>query len=196
MCRRGRNRYDCRVENPRPHRVPGSHVPQLGHADSSFLADCLARIESTPRGLALDLPSGAGRHIALLRTSGYEVVAADLDVRLLQLVPHAAQGVLRVVLDATKALPLAPNSFDLIVSIHPVVVSFLAEVPGLLRPGGHLVFETFGAQGKNSRELPQAGEIASAVAPLKPIRYLEKPTRGMPDRVTVKALFQRRAEPG
>jgi SAM-dependent methyltransferase len=144
----------------------------------------------------LDLPSGSGRHIALLRASGYGVVAADLDVRLLRLAAHAAPGTLRVVLDAAKALPLAPGSFDLVVSIHPVVVSFLADVPGLLRPGGHLVFETFGAQGKNSRELPQAGEIASAVAPLKPIRYLEKPTRGMPDRVTVKALFQRPAEPG
>ncbi|MGH8227347.1 MAG: class I SAM-dependent methyltransferase [Steroidobacteraceae bacterium] len=184
------------MENPRPPRVPGSHVPRLAHADSSFLADCLARIQITPGGLALDLPSGAGRHMALLRTSGYEVVAADLDVRLLRLVSDAAPGALRVVLDATKALPFAPGSFDLVVSIHPVIVSFLADVPGLLRPGGHLVFETFGAQGKNSRELPQAGDIAFAVVPLKPIRYLEKPTRGMPDRVTVKALFQRQAEPG
>lgn len=131
--------------------------------------------------------------MALLRTSGYQVVAADLDVRLLRLGPCAAPGALRMVLDATKALPLAPGSFDLVVSIHPIVLSFLTEVPGLLRPGGHLVFETFGAQGKNSRELPRAGDIASAVAPLKPIRYLEKPTRGMPDRVTVKALFQRQA---
>ncbi|MGB9145646.1 MAG: class I SAM-dependent methyltransferase [Acidobacteriaceae bacterium] len=146
--------------------------------------------------MALDLPSGAGRHIALLRTSGYEVVAADLDIRLLQLVSHAAPGALRVVLDATKTLPLAPGSFDLVVSIHPVTVSFLAEIPGLLRPGGHLVFETFGAQGKNSRELPRTGDIPSALAPLKPIRYLERPTREMPERVTVKALFQRRAEPG
>lgn len=146
--------------------------------------------------MALDLPSGTGRHIALLHTAGYEVVAADLDVRLLRLVPHTAPGALRVVLDATKALPLAPGSFDLVVSIHPVVVSFLAEVPELLRPGGHLVFETFGAQGKNSQELPRAGDIASAVVPLMPILCLEKPTRGMPDRVTVKALFQRRAEPG
>jgi len=78
MCRRGRTRYDCRVENPRPPRVPGSHVPRLGHAYSSFLVDCLARIHPTPGGLALDLPSGAGRHIALLHSSGYEVVAADL----------------------------------------------------------------------------------------------------------------------
>ena len=139
------------------------------------------------------MPSGAGRHIALLRTSGYEVVAADLDLRLLRLMPHLVPGTLQVVLDARKALPLAPGSFDLVVSIHPVVFGFLADVPELLRPGGHLVFETFGAQGKNSRELPRAGDIASAVTPLKPICYLEKPTQGMPDRVTVKALFQRQA---
>lgn len=184
------------MANSRPSRLPASRIPRLGHADSPFLVDCLARIQPIPGGLALDLPSGAGRHIALLRTAGYEVVAADLNVRLLRLVPHAAPGALRVVLDATKALPLAPGSFDLVVSIHPIVVSFLADVPGLLRPGGHLVFETFGAQGANSRELPQAGDIASAVAPLKPIRYLEKPTRAMPDRVTVKALFRRQAETG
>jgi len=146
--------------------------------------------------LALDLPSGTGRHIALLRTSGYDVVAGDLDFQLLRLVLRTAPDALRVALDASKKLPLAPGSFDLMVSIHPVILSFLADVPKLLRPGGHLVFETFGAQGKNSRELPRAGDIASAVAPLKPIRYLEKPTRGMPDRVTVKALFQRRAGPG
>lgn len=176
--------------------MPGSHLPRQRHADSSFLVDCLARIQLTPGGLALDLPSGAGRHLTLLRTSGYEVVAADLDFHLLRLVPHTAPGALRVVLDATKALPLAPGAFDLVVSIHPVIVSFLADVPELLRPGGHLVFETFGAQGKNSQELPRAGDIASAVAALKPIRYLERPARGMPDRVTVKALFQRRAEPG
>jgi SAM-dependent methyltransferase len=147
-------------------------------------------------GLALDLPSGAGRHIHLLRTYGYEVMAADLDGRLIQLVEDVAPGTLRLVLDATKALPLSSGSFDLVVSIHPVTLSFLTDVPALLRPRGYLVLETFGAQGENSRALPKAGDVASAVVPLTPILYSEKPTRRMPDRVTVKALFQRRAEPG
>lgn len=156
--------------------------------------DCLARIQATPGSLALDLPSGAGRHTALLRTSGYEVVAADLDFRLLRVVLQTAPDARCVVLDAKNPLPFVSGSFDLVVSVHPVIVRFLADVPGLLRPGGHLVFETFGAQGKNSQDLPQAGEIARNLAPLKPIRYFEKPTRGMPARVTVKALFQRPAD--
>lgn len=174
--------------------IPGSHVPELGHAASSFLADCLTRIASHEGALALDLPSGAGRHIALLHAYGFEVVAADLDMRLLRLVTEAAPSTPLIALNAANALPFAQESFDLVVSIHPVVTSFLNAVPLLLRPGGHLVFETFGAQGNNARELPNPGEIAAAVAPLEPIRYIEKCTRAMPDRVTVKAMFRRRSE--
>jgi SAM-dependent methyltransferase len=188
-------RYAFRVKPSRV-QVPGSRVPKLGHAASSFLSDCLARIASPGGALALDLPSGTGRHIALLHAHGFEVIAADLDSRLLRLVPEAAPSTPRVALDAAKALPFTQESFDLVVAIHPVVTSFLNAVPMLLRPGGHLVFETFGAQGNNARELPHPGEIAAAVAPLEPIRYIEKRTRAMPDRVTVKALFRRQTELG
>lgn len=70
--------------------------------------DCLARIKLAPGGLALDLPSGAGRHIALLRTSGYEVVAADLDLGLLRLVPHAAPDALACCFGGQEGAPERP----------------------------------------------------------------------------------------
>lgn len=167
-------------------------MPRFGHADSSFLSECLMRVRALDGGLALDLPSGSGRHITLLQAAGFDVVAADLDVELLAHVSHTSPGALRLVVDASKELPFALGSFDLVISVHPVVRTFLKAIPRLLRPGGHFLFETFGAQGENARELPRPGEVATAVYPLcEPVRYLERPTRSMPNRVTVKALFRR-----
>lgn len=64
----------------------------------------------------------------------------------------------------------------------------------LIRQGGHLVLETFGANGLNAIALPRLGEVSERVATtFSPVRYVERRTRRMPDRVTVKALLQRNA---
>lgn len=159
---------------------------------SSFLVSCLSRINVRPSALVLDLPSGVGRHFDLFRQNELEVVAADLDARLLELAGFASPDALRVVLTTNRPLPFRSDCFDIVAVIHPVSHDFLPMLSLLIRPGGYLVFETFGAQGNNAVALPRAGEIAESVAPYcRPIRYLEKRTRKMPDRVTVKALFKR-----
>ena len=173
-----------------------SRNPIKGRQHSRFLTESLAFIRPPPKSLALDLQCGSGRHISLLHAWGAQVIAADLNMNFLRLIQEKEPDVLPILLDATKALPFSAMAFDLIIAIHPVALNFLEAVPKLLRTDGYLIFESFGAHGGNAVALPTSGTIRLGLAPsCVPVRYIEKPTVSMPDRVTVKALFQRRASP-
>lgn len=174
----------------------GSNDRQVGQSaknglHSPFLTDSLTRISLPPQGLALDLPCGGGRHIPLLVGAGLTVVAADIDPDMLRRASRMHPS-MPIRLDARQPLPFLECTFDLALVIHPMDLDVLSALPALIRPGGYLVLETFGAQGLNAVALPRQGEVSERLATtFNPVRYLERPTRRMPDRFTVKALFQR-----
>jgi SAM-dependent methyltransferase len=113
----------------------------------------------------LDAPCGFGRNSLYLAALGYRVTGADLDrtrVRFLALRREdAATRVGAVVCDLNaEQLPFARGSFGALLVVH-----FIPEQWGnyfdLLRPGGVLLFETMGGQGRNYLQLPKAGQIQS-----------------------------------
>jgi len=133
---------------------------------------------------------------------GWSVVAADIDqesLRRLQLAQAGlptAQSLSLVVLDATRELPFHRESFDLVVVIHALSLDVLVQAKETVRRGGHLIFETFGAQGRNWRALPRPLQVAELLTVgFEALIYQEKPVSGRPEAVTVKALFQKGASP-
>jgi malonyl-CoA O-methyltransferase len=94
---------------------------------------------------ALDVGTGTGRYLALLKSAGADfVVGVDLSLPMLE---HRACRTPRVCGDACR-LPFAEGSFDLVCAslmvgdvpdLHPWIV----EATRVLAPGGHLVYSDF-----------------------------------------------------
>jgi len=176
-------------------RCPPKAVP------SPFVEEALQHLQAPKDGMALDIPCGYGRHTRLLTERGHHVTAADIDARCvratLDSVDITQRGRIQgVILDATRNLPFKPNSIAVAVVVDYVHRGLLARLAEYVCPGGHLVFQTFGARGENWRELPKTTALAHELSPVwRKIRYNESPVRPESERrVTVKAVLQRTAD--
>ena len=128
-----------------------------------------------PRGLALDLACGGGRHARLLASLGLEVLAVDRDPQAVAATAGTRISTLAFDLERPEAavdpaFPLATDRYAGIVVTNylhrpllPLLLSSLAE-------GGVLVYETF-AQGNGQFGKPSnpdfllaPGELLQAVA--------------------------------
>jgi SAM-dependent methyltransferase len=94
---------------------------------------------------ALDVGTGTGRYLALLRAAGARfVVGVDMSMPMLQ---HRQCETPRVCGDACR-LPFADAQFDLVCSSLMVgdvadLDPWIAEATRVLAPGGHLVYSDF-----------------------------------------------------
>lgn len=165
---------------------------------SPFVRQCLKRIVPMV-GAALDLPSGLGRHIELLASAGLFVVAGDIDRSRLLAAQQSGAGrvegpaVVSVQLDANLPLPFLARVFELVLVIHPPFTAVIFNAAPTVRRGGHLIVETFGAQGENWRALPPPGQVKALLsADFDVLLYREVAVRRCPDAVAVKGLFRRR----
>jgi SAM-dependent methyltransferase len=142
----------------------------------------------------LDIPSGEGRHSRFLASQGFQVVSADLDMKALLRGAPARRGAKSAMLgsvrlDATKSLPFPPDTFDLVLIVHFQMDSILPQIESVIKKGGFLVLETFGAHGQNWRSLPSASELQSQLKQVfHLLQYVERAVKKSPDRVTVKAV--------
>jgi SAM-dependent methyltransferase len=91
-------------------------------------------------GRVLDLAAGGGRHTRLALARGHRVVAIDRDDAALSVIPSAE--VIRHDLEIGGAWPVA-GRFDGIIVTNYLWRPLLATLPGLLEPGGVLLYETF-----------------------------------------------------
>ncbi len=174
---------------------------------SSTLLRFVPALTHPEKPVTLDLACGFGRHAILMAAHSCEVICVDRDLARLRHLnatksalleqappPHAAGQITTVCADLSQARwPFAATSFDLIIVVHFVKLELFPCVLHTLRRGGHLYFETFGAQGQNYLDLPRPREVKAALGACCDFKhYEERPSvRGRPDAVAVKALVQK-----
>jgi SAM-dependent methyltransferase len=132
-----------------PRELWDQHFSDMQHGRANWLYDpWLERWQGElPVGSrVLDLGCGNGDDTRFLRAAGLRVTAADFSFQALRLV-QKEQGPLELVqLDLRQGIPLARGSLDGVVAnlcLHyfswPLTLDLLAQIHGLLRPGGLLL---------------------------------------------------------
>lgn len=164
----GRLEWDNRHQGQRP----GKPEP--------FVVEMLPRL---PRGLALDVAAGRGRHSLLLARAGMRVIAVDqsqVGIAILASLARAQDlAVSPVVADMTQ-LPLRQESFDVILNVNFLERDLVAKFKRALKVGGALLFDTFlideAANHRhicNPRYLLEHGELRALLAGLEVVEYRE-----------------------
>ncbi len=102
-----------------------------------------AYLADAPRGRALDVGCGTGRHAAHLLTLGYEVVGIDQSAAMLD-VARAKLPDTRFELGRFDALPVDDESFDVVtcslaLTHTPSLDQPIREMARVLKPGGWLL---------------------------------------------------------
>ncbi len=138
-----------------------------------------------PGGRALDLAGGAGRHAIWLAQRGWEVVLSDIADEGLAIAARRAvdAGVDLTIRHESAAATVAwageGQRFDLVVIFWFLLREHFAALPGLLAPGGLLVYKTFTAEhprfseGHSLRFALEPGELKTAFPSLEAILYRE-----------------------
>ena len=129
----------------------------------------------------VDLACGKGRHITALQRKGYEVcfqiTAVDANRQILQTLTTGLEGrteIMPVCLDLEReglvlAEELDDRLFDLVLVTNYLHRPLLEQIFALVRPGGLLLYETFGkgneiyGRPSNPDYLLKDGELASAL---------------------------------
>jgi SAM-dependent methyltransferase len=135
---------------------------------SPFVVSCVGALPYRPLGIAADLGCGYGRHTWLLASMGYTVLAFDLYHRALKAIHASKSGpskrgdrerVYPVMANVDGDLPLKAGQLDLALAVHCSIHDNLRTIETALAPGGFLIYESFGGQGMNWLELPNAGQM-------------------------------------
>jgi tellurite methyltransferase len=99
-----------------------------------------------PRGLALDVAAGRGRHSLLLARAGFTVVAIDYveaALRTLQSIAHAEKLSVELLAADLSSIPLPRGRFDAILNVNFLDRTLVPRLLDALRPGGAILFDTF-----------------------------------------------------
>jgi SAM-dependent methyltransferase len=95
-------------------------------------------------GRVLDLAAGQGRHVRLLRATGYQVVAVDRDTAALRAALAGAAATEIVEADLEDGGPWRlGQGYDGIVVANYLHRPLLPALSAALAPGGALIYETF-----------------------------------------------------
>jgi FolB domain-containing protein len=112
----------------------------------------LQQLHRLPKGKALDIAAGRGRHSLLLASHGFQIDAIDCDESALAHLStsaqgHAATAITTRVLDLEQPTPYEP---DLGKDVYDVILVFFylhrplfPAILAALKPGGVLAYETF-----------------------------------------------------
>ena len=103
-------------------------------------------LELLPRGLALDVAAGTGRHSLLLARAGFKVLAIDYAepaLRMLQSIARAEKLSIWPLLAELENFPLPRARFDAILNTNFLDRALVPRLIDALRPGGALLVDTF-----------------------------------------------------
>lgn len=131
----------------------------------------------------LDLACGTGRHALAAAELGAAVTAVDADAGKLKTGRRAADQ-RKVSVDWVQAdlerYPLPESGYDLVMVFNYLDRHRMSEMLRAVRPGGHLLAETFldsqrdlGWGPKSDEHLLRSGELASLVRPLEVVQARE-----------------------
>lgn len=145
----------------RPHKKPANPRP------SEFLAKVAEEIALNANGPIVDVGCGYGRNAALVSSYGVPVLCVDRDRNALDYIDAlglAQQEDGRLLstleLDLEDApWPFEAESLGAIVNVHYLTAKLLECFLVSLKPGGYLVIETIGGNGKNYLQLLPQGYI-------------------------------------
>jgi tellurite methyltransferase len=139
-------------------------------------------LDLLPRGLALDLAAGTGRHSLLLAHAGFKVVAidyAETAMRKLQWIARAEDLCVWPLAADLSVFPLPRARFDVILNTNFLNRALVPRLVEALRPGGMLLFDTFlidqAATGhpRNPDFLLQHYELREMLSAMDLVRYRE-----------------------
>ncbi len=139
-------------------------------------------LELLPRGLALDVAAGTGRHSVALGRAGFKVLAidyAEAALRTLQSIARAEQLSVWPLAADLAELPLPRARFDAILNTNFLDRALVPRLIEALRPGGALLFDTFlidqAATGhpRNPDFLLQHYELREMLSAMDLVRYRE-----------------------
>ena len=113
-------------------------------APSPFVVRWLPEVRASvgPRGDALDVAMGTGRHARAAAALGFRVYGVDRDVGRLRQARAAGLTVRLWAADLERS-PLPRNRFDLVICTNYLQRSLWAGLRGAVRPGGFVIYETF-----------------------------------------------------
>jgi len=152
-----------------------------------------------PRGRALDLACGTGRHALLLAGLGLSVTAVDWSGTALEILENRARKIrlpvsrvsaaalgesssrgIRLLQANLEEFVLPDNSFSVILCFHYLQRSLFPQIVRALRPGGLLLFETntraqlnYSSGPRNPAHLLELGELRTAFPGLHVLFYRE-----------------------
>jgi tellurite methyltransferase len=139
-------------------------------------------LDLLPRGLALDLACGTGRHSLALARAGFKVVAIDYAepaLRTLQSIARAEQLSISPVAADLSDFPLPRARFDTIINTNFLDRALVPWLVDALRPGGALLLDTFlidqAATGhpRNPDFMLQHYELREMLSEMDLLRYRE-----------------------
>jgi SAM-dependent methyltransferase len=130
-----------------------------------------------PSGLVLDLAAGGGRHLRLLRDSGFSVCAVDRDVSALLPLADGRCEVRQIDLEVGALWPLGLGYAGIVVTnyLHRPLLPAIAKA--IAPDGGVLIYETFALGNErfgrpyNPDFLLRPGELLEAFAALTVVAF-------------------------
>lgn len=152
-------------------RAPGLPEP--------FFDELLALL---PRGLALDVAAGTGRHSLAMARAGMKVVAIDHSAVALETLGRAACAAglcVWPIAAELEELPIPAEKYDVVVNINFLDRALVPVLKRALKPGGLMLFETFlvdqAALGhpRNPAYLLEHHELRALLGEFELIRYRE-----------------------
>ncbi|HET8759746.1 MAG TPA: class I SAM-dependent methyltransferase [Nitrospiria bacterium] len=127
-----------------------------------------------PKGAALDLAMGYGRHALYLAAAGWDVHGVERDPDAVSACRREAErrGLsLRIEQADLDAYRIPANAYDLVVVFYFLDRALIPQIRDAIKPGGAIVYETFGIENQRRFGRPrrtdfcfQPGELAAAFA--------------------------------